>query len=213
MSQEKKQSQPVSAQSDNKAGGQVPHFKPVSAGDFLHEGLNILEERGKTYDTKEKGERSMSKAVRVFAIITGKQLTEAEGWEFMAVLKQVRAFQRPTFHQDSWQDFVNYAALGAEAAAAAADRVLLTEGDWQEQAESYTTALQESGDELPGSIGVFMTSIESRAWNLYKSRMLNSNIRPASWAELSGGEKDYWIRQLLGIEEQELRLDRPVPNL
>lgn len=212
MSQEKKQSQPVSAQPDNKAGGQVPHFKPVSAGDFLHEGLNILEERGKIYDTKEKGERSMGKAVSAFAIITGKQLTEAEGWEFMAVLKQVRAFQRPTFHQDSWQDFVNYAALGAEAAAAA-DRVHRIDGDLQQKAKSYTIALQGSGDELLGSIRIPMTVIESRAWNLYFSRVVGSGINPASWSELSAGDKDYWLRTLKEIEERELRLDKPLPNL
>lgn len=92
-----------------------------TASCYLERGIEILADRGKTYDKDDKQqERSMEKIVKVFNIITGKELTEVEGWMFMSCLKQVRAFQKKGFHEDSWQDFVNYAALGAEAAEAAA---------------------------------------------------------------------------------------------
>ena len=88
-----------------------------SAEGLLEDGLKVLSERGKQYDSAGKSERSMEKIVAAFKIITGKDLTEAEGWMFMAVLKQVRSFQRPGFHADSAQDFVCYSALYGEAKA------------------------------------------------------------------------------------------------
>ena len=71
-------------------------------------------ERGKTYDTPE-GERSMAKTVTAFNIITGQELTEAQGWLFMQVLKDVRLFTSTNFHADSAEDCIAYAALKAEA--------------------------------------------------------------------------------------------------
>lgn len=103
------------------------------ANDFLSNGIRILSERGKQYDKDDQQqERSMQKVVKVFNEICGKDLTEAEGWEFMALVKQVRAFSRPgVYHEDSWQDGVNYLALGGEAASKEAEespvRFLTTE--------------------------------------------------------------------------------------
>ena len=75
-----------------------------------------MEERGKQYDSPG-GERSMSKTVQAFNAITGHQLSEAEGWLLLQVLKDVRQWQKPGFHQDSADDGVAYAALKAEAKA------------------------------------------------------------------------------------------------
>lgn len=88
-----------------------------SAEGLLEDGIKMLAERGKQYDPAGKAERSMEKTVRAFSIITGKPLTEAEGWMLMAILKAVRSFQRPGFHADSAQDFVCYASLFGEAKA------------------------------------------------------------------------------------------------
>ena len=88
-----------------------------SAEGLLEDGLKVLAKRGKQYDPAGKVERSMEKIVKAFGVVTGKDLTEAEGWMFMAILKAVRSFQRPGFHADSAQDFVNYAALYGEAKA------------------------------------------------------------------------------------------------
>lgn len=84
-----------------------------SAGDYLREAAEIMAERGRQYDSP-KGERSMGKCVAAFNAITGRDLTESEGWLLMLVLKQVRQFQNAP-HLDSAQDGVAYAALLAEA--------------------------------------------------------------------------------------------------
>lgn len=86
------------------------------ATDFLRNAADIMDERGKQYDSPE-GERSMGKCVAAFNAITGHTLTEAEGWLLLQVLKDVRLFQRKTYHQDSAEDCVAYAALKAEAKA------------------------------------------------------------------------------------------------
>lgn len=92
----------------------------TTAGEFLHTAADLMVERGKTYDSPERGERSMPRAVAAFAAITGKVLTEAEGYLFMQILKDVRQWQRPAFHRDSAEDCIGYAALKAEALAAGA---------------------------------------------------------------------------------------------
>lgn len=113
-----------------------------SAEGLLEDGIKMLAERGKQYDPAGKAERSMEKTVRAFSIITGKPLTEAEGWMLMAILKAVRSFQRPGFHADSAQDFVCYASLFGEAKAKEGGphgEVLVTPPHIQEQREGFWT--------------------------------------------------------------------------
>ena len=87
----------------------------MKAEQFLRNGADVLAERGKEYD-KPEGERSMARTVAALKAITGKELTEAEGWLFMECLKNVRQWQNPDrYHEDSAVDCVNYAALKAEA--------------------------------------------------------------------------------------------------
>ncbi len=85
-----------------------------TANHYLRRAAEIMEERGKQYDQPE-GERSMGKCVAAFNIVTGHTLTEAEGWLLLQILKDVRQWQRPGFHQDSADDCIAYAALKAEA--------------------------------------------------------------------------------------------------
>jgi hypothetical protein len=87
-----------------------------SAPGFLYRAAEIMESRGKQYD-QEGGERSMGKTVAAFNTITGRDLTEAEGWLLLLVLKDLRQWQRPGYHADSADDCVAYAALKAEALA------------------------------------------------------------------------------------------------
>jgi hypothetical protein len=87
---------------------------PRSAGQFLHQAAELMAERGKEYD-KPNGERSTGKAVHAFNAITGRDLTEAEGWLFMSLVKRVRQYSSPKYHKDSAEDGVAYAALEAEA--------------------------------------------------------------------------------------------------
>jgi len=86
----------------------------MKAPELLQNAANIMAERGKQYD-KPEGERSMGKCVAAFNIITDKTLTEAEGWLLLQLLKDVRQWQRPGYHQDSSEDCIAYAALKAEA--------------------------------------------------------------------------------------------------
>lgn len=86
----------------------------MKATDVLEKAAKHMRDRAATYD-KPDGERSMAKTVAAFNAIAGKSLSVAEGWLFMAVLKQVRVFQNPAKpHQDSLEDGVAYAALLAE---------------------------------------------------------------------------------------------------
>ena len=87
--------------------------------DFLQASIDVQVERGKQYDTPA-GERSMGKTVTAFNAITGRDLTEAEGWLLLQVLKDVRQWQNPDkYHEDSALDCVAYASLKAEALAGA----------------------------------------------------------------------------------------------
>jgi len=92
----------------------------MRAANLLNRAAELMEERGKQYD-KPEGERSMSRAVQAFNAITGRDLTEAEGWLLLQVLKDVRQWQRPEYHADSAEDCIAYAALKAEALANATD--------------------------------------------------------------------------------------------
>jgi hypothetical protein len=87
----------------------------VTANNVLKTAQEHLVDRGTTYDSKGKGERSMSKTINAFNIITGLDLTEEQGWLFMTVLKAVRT-QQGKFKLDNYEDGAAYFALAAESA-------------------------------------------------------------------------------------------------
>lgn len=89
---------------------------PKTASDFLNDAAALLTERGKTYD-QEGGERSMGKCVTAFNAICGQDLSEAEGWLLLQVLKDVRQWSKAEAHEDSSADCVSYSALKAESVA------------------------------------------------------------------------------------------------
>lgn len=91
------------------------HVPSPKAPELLGRAAALLTERGKDYD-KPEGERSMSKTVDAFNVITGLGMTESQGWLFMMCLKQVRAFSGLHPHEDSLHDLIAYAALMAEEA-------------------------------------------------------------------------------------------------
>lgn len=97
-------------------GGTAEHY--TDAGYLLTVAAKHMRDRAATYDAPG-GERSMGKAVAAFNAITGRNLSEPEGWLLMQVLKDVRLFQRPGYHADSAEDCIAYAALKAEAKARA----------------------------------------------------------------------------------------------
>jgi hypothetical protein len=87
--------------------------KQTTAPDVLAAAAKHMADRASQYD-KPAGERSMDATVRAFNAVSGKNLTESEGWLLLACLKAVRLFQRPGYHEDSAQDLTAYCALLAE---------------------------------------------------------------------------------------------------
>ena len=87
-----------------------------------------IQDRALTYDSDggcEGGERSMRRTVATFNAFHGTGLTEAQGWHFMQILKDVRLFTSIDYHADSAEDCAAYAALKAEALAAEHEKLLL----------------------------------------------------------------------------------------
>lgn len=87
----------------------------TKANEILTAAAATLDQRGEDYD-QPGGERSMGRIIAAFNALTGHEMTEAEGWQFMAVLKLVRmgTAADPT---DSAVDCAAYAALAGEALA------------------------------------------------------------------------------------------------
>ncbi|KQR55655.1 hypothetical protein [Acidovorax sp. Leaf160] len=104
----------------------APSSRPVTAHDVLTAASATINQRGAQRDstgTNARQERSMAATVAAFNAIEGTNLTERQGWAFMQTLKLVRgaATARNGGHNpDDALDGAAYAALGGEAAAAAA---------------------------------------------------------------------------------------------
>lgn len=86
----------------------------MQATDFLAQAAALQEERGKNYD-QSGGERSADRIAAAFTAITGKEITPAEVYLLLQILKDVRQWSAPAYHHDSALDCVSYAALKAEA--------------------------------------------------------------------------------------------------
>lgn len=89
---------------------------PNRASDILDAAAGHMRDRAATFD-KPEGERSMAQTVAIFNQFHGAGMTEAQGWHFMQILKDVRLFTRAGYHRDSGEDCVAYAALKCEAKA------------------------------------------------------------------------------------------------
>ena len=87
-----------------------------TAPDLLDKAAAHMRERAATYDSPG-GERSMAKTVALFNLHHDMALTEAQGWHFMQILKDVRLFSAKGYHADSAEDKIAYAALMSEAKA------------------------------------------------------------------------------------------------
>lgn len=84
----------------------------MKAHELAQKAADILKQRGTDngYDAGE--ERSAATIAKVYNLITGHELTEADAWMFLIVLKLVREGRK---HQlDNLLDLSNYALLRAE---------------------------------------------------------------------------------------------------
>jgi len=86
----------------------------MKANEFLKKAEQCLVNRGVNYDAKG-GERSISKVVNCFNEITGKDITNEEGWMFMVLLKIVRS-QQGEPKEDNFIDGAAYFSLMGEEA-------------------------------------------------------------------------------------------------
>ena len=87
---------------------------PNHATEILVTAADAIDQRGSQRD-QPSGERSMARAVSAFNAMYGTQLTEVQGWQFMALLKMARA-AGGKLHIDDYIDQAAYAALAGEAA-------------------------------------------------------------------------------------------------
>lgn len=86
-----------------------------TAPEIADAALQHIRDRAATYDSPD-GERSAFKTATAFNAITGKNITEAEVFLLLQILKDVRQWQIPhKTHKDSIEDCIAYAALKAEA--------------------------------------------------------------------------------------------------
>lgn len=122
----------------------------MKSTEFLQAAIDVQAERGKQYDSPE-GERSMGRTVQAFNAITGRDLTEAEGWLLLQVLKDVRQWSARGFHYDSALDCVSFASLKGEA--------LSTGGEHDEAAVLPADSdgwIAHDGGAMPVAEGVFI---------------------------------------------------------
>lgn len=73
------------------------------APEILAKARQHMEDRAAARD-QAAGERSMARTVAAFNALTGRDLSERDGWLFMAVLKAARAFTTPTGIPDDYED-------------------------------------------------------------------------------------------------------------
>lgn len=79
---------------------------------FLKKASDTMTQRAEDRDQKE--ERSMAKIVQIFNTLHGTELTESQGWNFMVLLKMVRAQLGENFREDDYIDQIAYMGLEAE---------------------------------------------------------------------------------------------------
>ena len=85
----------------------------MSAFDVIVKATNTIRSRGQDYDSPE-GERSGGKAAAAFSAITGKQISASEVYLLLQIVKDVRQWTSPQYHEDSAIDCIAYAGLKAE---------------------------------------------------------------------------------------------------
>lgn len=79
---------------------------------FISEAADVVKQRGTDNGYDAGQERSAAKIAEVFNALTGHQLTEADAWTFLMVLKLVR--NRRKFKPDNIVDLIGYAGLLGE---------------------------------------------------------------------------------------------------
>jgi len=85
---------------------------PLRPHQFTGMAANTVDQRGTDNGYDAGQERSAAKVAAVFNALTGKELTEADVWTLLIVLKQVRNQRK--FKIDNIVDMIGYSALLGE---------------------------------------------------------------------------------------------------
>lgn len=96
-----------------KVSAGTEYLSKNSAPDILANAKNCISNRAEERDIEQ--ERSMAQTVRAFKELRGHDLSEEDGWIFMAVLKMVRARAGTKINVDDYVDGAAYIALAGEA--------------------------------------------------------------------------------------------------
>ena len=91
----------------------IPPTTPM-APDLLDAGSSTMKQRAASRDNP--GERSMARTVGAFNALTGRDLSEEEGWMFMVCLKLARSMGGSLKIDDDYIDGAAYMALQGECA-------------------------------------------------------------------------------------------------
>tara|TARA_R110000737_G_scaffold66705_1_gene94721 strand:- start:75 stop:578 length:504 start_codon:yes stop_codon:yes gene_type:complete len=86
----------------------------LTADQIMMTSIKEMFDRSSTYDAPG-GERSMAKTVAMFNAMAGSDMSVAQGWKFMALLKLVRS-EQGDFRLDSFVDGAAYFSLAGESA-------------------------------------------------------------------------------------------------
>lgn len=89
----------------------------MKAHELLQESAYTLSQRGEQNGYDKKEERSAAKIAVLFNMKTGHNITEADAWQFMICLKEVRLKRQRengSDTKDSMIDLISYQALLAE---------------------------------------------------------------------------------------------------
>ena len=87
----------------------------TTAPDILRQAAQTIDDRAA--ERNQEQERSMGRTVAAFNALTGHQLSERDGWLFMAILKAARACNTDTGNPDDYVDGAAYFALAGESIA------------------------------------------------------------------------------------------------
>ena len=161
----------------------------MNANEILTRAAGHLADRAKTYD-KPEGERSMKATVEAFKAVTGHELTETQGWLFMALLKAVRS-QQGAFKLDSFEDGAAYFALAGESASEAnlmahVNGVCNIEHDQRPITDGGQVA--PSWDDAP-EWARYLAQDYDGEWYWYKGRPFISSVSWRHWDVVSAHRK------------------------
>lgn len=99
----------------------------MKADQILEAGIKAMADRAASRDLPQ--ERSMARTVKAYNALTGHNLSEHDGWLFLAIVKAARA-TAGKFNLDDYVDGAAYFALAGETGGGTPDPTAVIEAGW-----------------------------------------------------------------------------------